>query len=55
MKSIISRLLVLSSLLLSPALFFTMSSAMASDVSIIDPYVRAVPPGQTVSAAFFTD
>ncbi|MCW8929001.1 MAG: copper chaperone PCu(A)C [Gammaproteobacteria bacterium] len=29
-----------------------MSQAIASDVSIIDPYVRAVPPGQTVSAAF---
>lgn len=52
MKSIISRLFVLISLVFSGALFFTMSSAMASDISIIDPYVRAVPPGQTVSAAF---
>ena len=48
MKSIMSRLFVLLSLILS----FTISSAMAGDVSIIAPYVRAVPPGQTVSAAF---
>lgn len=46
MKSIMSYLFVL--LILS----FTISSAMAGDVTIIDPYVRAVPPGQTVSAAF---
>lgn len=48
MKSVLLRLLVLFSLSLS----FVVSSAMAGDVSVIDPYVRAVPPGQTVSAAF---
>ncbi len=48
MKLLLSR----SLLLLSFCLLFTTSSAIASDISIIDPYVRAVPPGQTVSAAF---
>lgn len=48
MKTMISRLFVLLSL----PLIFTFSSAMAGDISIIDPYVRAVPPGQEVSAAF---
>ena len=48
MKSIMSRSLVLLSL----SFIFAISPALASDVSVIDPYVRAVPPGQTVSAAF---
>lgn len=48
MKTTISRLLALLSL----AFIFTFSSAMAGDITIIDPYVRAVPPGQEVSAAF---
>jgi len=31
----------------------TFSASLASDsVMVVDPYVRAVPPGQTVSAAF---
>ena len=30
-----------------------MHAAWASDVQIQDPYVRAVPPGQRVTAAFF--
>ncbi len=52
MKSIISSLLLLLSLSLSFSVSSVFGSEMASDVSVIDPYVRAVPPGQTISAAF---
>jgi len=43
----ITSSLVFVLLILSQNLF-----ASADDVLIIDPYVRSVPPGQTVSAAF---
>jgi copper(I)-binding protein len=43
--------------LLTPVLFVLLALShnfvmAGDDVTIIDPYVRAVPPGQTVSAAF---
>lgn len=52
MKLIVSRSFVLLSLCIVFTCLFTTSSAIASDISIIDPYVRDVAPGQTVSAAF---
>ena len=38
--------------LLILSLCFPFNSVIASELTIIDPYVRAIPPGQTVSAAF---
>ena len=43
--------------LFTPVLFVLLSLSHSfvmagDDVTIIDPYVRAIPPGQTVSAAF---
>ena len=47
LKSIIKIAFILTLLLLSPLTF-------AKGVTIDDPYVRAIPPGQTISAAFLT-
>ena len=47
MKLIIHPLLALI-LLVSSSLLF------AEDISVDSPYVRAIPPGQTISAAFMT-
>ncbi len=40
------------SLILFLLLSLNSTLLLAGDVNVIDPYVRAVPPGQTVSAAF---
>ncbi len=53
MKLTVSRLLILLSLSFGGSLLGAINfAAAAGDIAIIDPYVRAIPPGQTVSAAF---
>ncbi len=53
MKSIVSHFFVLLNLSFAMSLLLLINTAMAENgISIVDPYVRAVPPGQTVSAAF---
>lgn len=49
MKNSMSVLFVLLFSLFSGSL---MAATAADSINIVDPYVRAVPPGQTVSAAF---
>ncbi len=53
MKNSMSVLFVLLFSLLSGSLLAATVAATAADsIVIVDPYVRAIPPGQTVSAAF---
>lgn len=49
MKNMMSVLFVLLFSLFSGS---SMAATAADSIDIVDPYVRAVPPGQTVSAAF---
>ncbi len=49
MKNSMSVLFVLLFSLFSGAL---MAATAADSIVVVDPYVRAVPPGQTISAAF---
>ena len=50
-----NRLMQIFLVVLTMSLTGPVFSASASDsVSVVDPYVRMVPPGQTVSAAFMT-
>ncbi len=46
--------LILTSLLLTFLLSNTSFSASQESITINDPYVRAIPPGQTISAVFMT-
>lgn len=49
MKTILSIVFVMAISLFSNVLF---AATAAESMTIVDPYVRAVPPGQTVSACF---